>query len=115
MSRSGDSAEVAEVAHQCFTDSLGRQWDVWDVVPSRVERRRAEGTWEWGGVERRTRLEHRARIGERWAHGWLAFESDGEKRRLAPVPRDWHKLTAAELERLCGEAVRVPRSRRLVE
>lgn len=36
--------------------------------------------------------------------GWLSFASDGQKRRLAPIPPNWQALDDAELERLCGMA-----------
>jgi hypothetical protein len=48
-------------------------------------------------------------------HGWLAFESDGEKRRLAPVPDAWEELSADTLEKLCREAIVAPRIRTLTE
>ena len=48
-------------------------------------------------------------------HGWLAFESDGEKRRLAPVPDAWEELSANALEKLCREAIVAPRTRTLTE
>lgn len=42
---------------------------------------------------------------EEYREGWLAFESaHGEKRRLAPAPRDWESLTEQELTALCGQA-----------
>jgi hypothetical protein len=50
---------------------------------------------------------------EEYREGWLAFESSGgEKRRLAPVPRDWESLSDAELSRLCATApLQAPRKR----
>lgn len=42
---------------------------------------------------------------EEYREGWLAFESGhGEKRRLAPVPKNWESLTDQELTALCGNA-----------
>lgn len=42
---------------------------------------------------------------EAYREGWLAFESaHGEKRRLAPVPKDWEALTDQELSTLCAQA-----------
>ena len=37
--------------------------------------------------------------------GWLCFENAGEKRRLAPIPEDWLRCTAAELERYRGRPI----------
>jgi hypothetical protein len=85
------------------------------VEPTRVERRSLNGPTEWSGIERRSRAEHRVRVGPAWIHGWLAFESNGEKRRLAPVPDAWHELSANELERLCREAIVAPRPRAQAE
>lgn len=42
---------------------------------------------------------------EEYREGWLVFESaHGEKRRLAPVPKDWQSLTDAELSALSAHA-----------
>lgn len=42
---------------------------------------------------------------EEYREGWLSFESSaGEKRRLAPVPKDWEALTEEELRALCTSA-----------
>ena len=38
--------------------------------------------------------------------GWLAFESvQGEKRRIAPAPKNWESLSDQELASLSGQAV----------
>jgi hypothetical protein len=102
------------MAHRVFTDSAGRTWDVWTVTPSRAERRLNPDP-EWEGSERRRTTEYRILLGGEWVSGWLAFETAGEKRRLAPYPENWAELTAAELEALCARAIRVKPSRRLVE
>ena len=41
---------------------------------------------------------------EQYREGWLVFESAAEKRRLAPVPKDWDSLSDRELSALCGQA-----------
>jgi hypothetical protein len=48
---------------------------------------------------------------EDYREGWLVFESsEGEKRRLAPVPGNWEALTDEELATLCARAtVSAPR------
>lgn len=33
--------------------------------------------------------------------GWLLFQSEHEKRRLAPFPADWNRRAESELERMC--------------
>lgn len=103
--------------HRTFNDSLGRKWDVWTVVPSTAERRRRTGPSvppNPPGIERRTHDEVRMPLSEEWVHGWLAFETKGERRRLAPYPTDWLDREPSDLERLCREAMLVP-VRRLVE
>jgi hypothetical protein len=43
---------------------------------------------------------------EEYREAWLAFESaHGEKRRVAPVPKDWESLTDQELSALCAQAI----------
>lgn len=102
------------MAHRTFTDSTGRAWDVWTVVPSRVERRRQDGGPPAGDTERRHHDESRVLLAEEWAEGWLTFETKGEKRRLAPFPDAWPELSPLELEMLCQGATLVPPSRRTV-
>lgn len=51
-----------------------------------------------------------------YEHGWLAFESLSEKRRLAPVPSGWASFSATRLELLCRTAQPVSkRFGRLIE
>jgi hypothetical protein len=48
--------------------------------------------------------------------GWLVFESAFERRRLAPIPSDWERLSDDELSALCARATALPvRPRRLSE
>ena len=84
------------------------------MVPSRVERRMNTAT-VWAGPERRKREEYRVMLGDQWAHGWLAFETRGEKRRLAPIPDGWEEMTARDLQELLSRAVPVSPGRRLIE
>lgn len=108
-------SQITSMAHREFTDSMGRRWQVWSVVPERAERRRQVSDDD-PATDRRKRDEFRVSLGERWARGWLCFESGGEKRRLAPFPAHWDELPAEELEALCSRAVpTLRRPRRLVE
>ena len=102
------------MAHRSFTDSLGRLWDVWSVIPVGAERRRRDSNPDWRAPERRTRREERDMIDDRWANGWLTFETRGEKRRLAKYPANWIELSPEQLEWLCDGAVVIPRSNRLL-
>ena len=76
-----------------FTDEGGRQWIVWDTSQSLA--------------------------GTSLASGWLAFEaSDGERRRLAPIPNSpdgWANATEAELCTWCALGEAAPPKRRLIE
>lgn len=104
------------MAHRTFTDSSGRLWEVWTVVPSHAERRQAlEEDTKWNARERREHREHRVLLGEHWARGWLTFQTRGEKRRLAPFPEEWTDLSEKELETLCERATPVQPPRRLAE
>jgi len=103
------------MAHRKFTDSLGRSWDVWTVVPSRPQRRRAGASAPPPIGERRKQNDYRAVLDERWAGGWLTFETKGEKRRLSPFPEGWATMPDEELEQLCRHAIPVQPSRRLIE
>jgi hypothetical protein len=102
------------MAHRSFIDSLGRHWDVWSVVPIGAERRRRDSGPMRLDHERRSRREERDMIDDRWANGWLTFETRGEKRRLAKYPEDWADLNPEQLEWLCDGALVIPRSNRLL-
>jgi hypothetical protein len=101
--------------HRIFRDQLGRQWQAWTVTPTSAERRVRTVAAPGSAVDRRRRDEARVNIGPRWAHGWLAFETRGEKRRLAPYPDHWLQMSDDELQDLCASATQVAPSRRLVE
>jgi hypothetical protein len=91
-----------------FHDDRGRTWRVWTVEPSHVDRRVADPPENDPPViERRKRSDIRIKIGEQWVNGWLAFQTDGERRRLAEFPPDWEQLTEPGLAQLCARASRV--------
>ena len=76
-----------------LTDSKGNTWRVWDVGADQI---------------------HPATRAEdylfEYSTGWLVFECDSEKRRLAaPYPVDWVRLPDDELEKLMARAVAVRR------
>ena len=104
-------------------DLKGVRWEVWLVLPAAAERRADERRTRVerrvsnrNGIDERRLAPERRRHGHRrvgvapdFAHGWLCFESDDEKRRLAPVPADWENADADELETLCKAAKHVVR------
>lgn len=76
------------MAFREFTDSKGVVWRAWDVTTAQL---------------------HPATRGEDFMgnlqDGWLAFESEGEKRRMAaPYPAAWTELPITALEELCRNA-----------
>ncbi len=104
--------------YRTFSDDKGTSWDVWDVRPARPENRfldrrngQAGGTRaDWAGEERRTgtdrrtEYEFRARVSPRMIQGWLVFESEQEKRRLAPIPESWEESDKQRLVDLWNAA-----------
>lgn len=92
-----------------FVDSTGTEWQVWDVVPRLSERRSEEETdrrLEMAPIRfadrreesRRLTQTRRAVLRGSYAHGWLCFDSDKEKRRLTPIPYDWTTCSEELLE-----------------
>ena len=79
-----------------FTDSTGVEWRVWEVIPSRA----AIGTS--AVTQSRTSLSSTP-----YANGWLCFESDSEKRRLAPIPSGWELGSPGEISELLLQATPV--------
>lgn len=76
------------MAFREFTDSQGVVWRAWDVTTADL---------------------HPVTRGEDFMgdlqDGWLAFESNSEKRRLAaPYPANWTELPLPELEAICRSA-----------
>lgn len=78
------------MAARTFTDSAGLTWSVFEV-----HRASQSAGAVSPGLE----------------HGWLAFASGDNRRRLAPFPSSWEASTDAELETLCATARRVGPSR----
>ena len=74
------------MAQREFTDSHGTHWLVWSTTPT---------TTTVPGAMR---------------EGWLTFESDGERRRLVPVPRDWENAADDRMELYCRAAQPVTRT-----
>ncbi len=105
------------MAHREFRGADGREWAVWSVQPEYAERRKPDSPPTRDlSAERRVHDEYRVPLAKRYLHGWLCFETKGEKRRLAPFPESWAELDDHELTGLCARATRVEHAtRRLVE
>ena len=88
--------------HRKLRADDGRDWEIWDVIPSTVARSIGD-----------ERARHTRDAAIRPAHftlpadfrnGWLAFQCETESRRLAPIPADWAALPDAALEGLLSSA-----------
>ncbi|MEP6990879.1 MAG: hypothetical protein ABJA80_08130 [bacterium] len=106
------------MAHREFVASNGVAWQVWEVIPQSVDRRRLRERRiaPRDEQDRRKRHEARLRPSDGDTDGWLVFESYDQKRRLRPIPRQWARASDEELESMCARAARASRpSRRLIE
>ena len=109
------------MSYRTFLDSTGKRWEVWLVTPAAAERRRVDrragssaGEGYAGNLDRRKTPERRrspfqrsVAVASEFSQGWLCFESEGEKRRLAPVPVDWHEAGPDRLSTWLQAARRV--------
>jgi hypothetical protein len=78
-----------------FTDSAGKQWRAWDVMPDELNPRTKDEDY----------------LAQLYFTGWIVFEAidGGDKRRLYPIPKGWDQLPEAELEVLLRKAEIVPK------
>jgi hypothetical protein len=108
------------VSYRTFLDSRGKRWEVWLITPAAAERRKADrrassgGGGREGALDRRRTPERRANpfhramaVASEYSGGWLCFESEGEKRRLAPVPPGWYEAGPDRLSAWLQAAKRV--------
>ncbi|MEO8911149.1 MAG: hypothetical protein ABI408_13130 [Gemmatimonadaceae bacterium] len=103
--------------YRMFPDARGRIWEVWLVHPSSIERRRLERRSPVENAvflieqrvlgDRRLRSGARSSISSEYSSGWLCFASNGEKRRLAPVPVNWMSANDGQVAEWCRIAKRV--------
>ena len=103
-----------------FRTAAGVEWHVWSVIPGNAlgeerrhgyDRRSPDPVIRYKGEERRTQAERRRAAALPGMHaGWLVFERDGERRRLAPIPPAWEARPECDLERLCERAVPIAKN-----
>ena len=93
------------MSYRTFLDSTGKRWEVWLVTPAAAERRKvdrraaaaaaqgfSESSERRRTPDRRKAPFHRTvAVSSEFSQGWLCFETEGEKRRLAPVPAGWEE------------------------
>ena len=95
------------MSYRTFLDSTGRRWEVWLITPTAAERRKIDrrsaagasaNTPYVGDLDRRRTPERRrgpfrrsVAVASEYSNGWLCFECEGDKRRLAPVPDGWQE------------------------
>jgi hypothetical protein len=97
------------MAYRYLVDAQGVRWRVWDVKPSRIDRRshiRRVRVTRYRRAERRVLPTRRVDMVRAALYfpptesGWLCFESDSERLRIQPYPEHWPILSDAELEEL---------------
>jgi hypothetical protein len=103
--------------YRIFLDARGRRWEVWMVHPSSIERRKMERRTPVENTihliekrvlgDRRTNPGARGAVATEFSAGWLCFASDGEKRRLVPVPVNWMSANDSQIAEWCRIAKRV--------
>ena len=93
------------------------------VTPTAAERRKVDrrvssaGAGTFAGQSDRRHTPDRRRspfhrttaVSTEYSRGWLCFESEGEKRRLAPVPPEWDEAGPDRLSTWLQAAKRVIR------
>ncbi|HJR65206.1 MAG TPA: hypothetical protein VJ802_02170 [Gemmatimonadaceae bacterium] len=72
------------MAYREFVDNAGTMWRVWDTYPVAANTLRT--------------------VSPSFAGGWLTFESDTERRRLAPIPAGWEIATRQLMIHWCARA-----------
>ena len=87
------------------------------VHPSSIERRRMERRSPVENAvflieqrvlgDRRANTGIRAEVATEFSSGWLCFASNGEKRRLVPVPLNWMSANDGQVAEWCRIAKRV--------
>ncbi len=95
-----------------FVDASGVEWQAFDVVPRSEERRhydRRSGEIEVPlgdrrDTDRRIAVSAGILFQKAVSGGWLCFECQGERRRLAPIPDDWTRCSGRQLEAYCRSA-----------
>ena len=113
----------AAVSYRTFHDSSGKRWEVWLVTPAAAERRKVDRRASTGQTpeafegfadrrrhttdRRKNTFRRNVAVASEFSEGWLCFECEGEKRRLAPVPGGWDQAGPDRLASWLQAAKRV--------
>ena len=103
------------MAHRTITDRLRQEWEVWNVVPGSVAGLAGPQSASGKADTPETNGPLKVGVSERLQHGWLAFQTHGERRRLSPAPDGWEHLDDAALVKLLSKAAVIPERQRLIE
>jgi hypothetical protein len=117
------ATEDLAVSYRTFLDSTGKRWEVWLVTPAAAERRKIDRRAAAGPSDhtpytgerdrrrtperRRTPFRRSVAVSGEYSNGWLCFECEGEKRRLAPVPEGWDEAGPDRMSSWLQSAKRV--------
>jgi hypothetical protein len=91
LGRQGASRETSQetadqgAQHRVFEDYKGTRWHAFAVYPAYANTEPAS-------------------LPAAYREGWLAFRSETEMRRVAPLPLNWNELSIEELRELCHKA-----------
>ena len=88
-----------------ITGDDGRAWQVWETRPASGAERLDDPARTPGHatVAKRDGVDLGLFSGKR-RNGWLTFSTDGEKRRLSPIPERWEALPEHALRALLSGA-----------
>src|SRR5688572_8314884 len=90
LSRETPSENADQIAQQrVFEDYKGIRWHAFAVYPAYANTEPAS-------------------LPAAYRQGWLAFRSETEMRRVAPLPPNWNELSIEELRELCHRAQSTP-------
>jgi hypothetical protein len=109
LARDGSAGDI-RLPHRRFRDLFGRDWQVWEVQPTAIL-----GSARAASGDHNQKNDARGAIRGVFEKGWLAFQYDLERRRLAPIPENWVALDEGELRQLLDTATPAGKPRRLIE
>jgi len=102
------------MTHRQIIDDEQQLWDVWEVIPSRVEALETPRDPIQPETIRISKPGRRIVVPGELQAGWLAFQCGEDRRRLAPVPSGWAEMSDDALRRvmLAAPPVRKPKQPR---